>query len=110
MLAHRHCCATAGYRLLMADYSAWIGRTEAATDSLSAAALAGLAAMLDHDLRRWPPGEAPPIIPLAAFAPIRASSEIGADGHLKRGGFLPPIELPRRMWAGSRLMLFVPKS
>jgi 3-methylfumaryl-CoA hydratase len=28
-------------------------------------------------------------------------SEIGADGHVKRGGFLPPVPLPRRMWAGS---------
>jgi 3-methylfumaryl-CoA hydratase len=30
------------------------------------------------------------------------ASQIGTDGHPKRGGFLPPIELPRRMWAGSR--------
>ena len=28
--------------------------------------------------------------------------EIGADGHAKRGGFLPPVPLPRRMWAGSQ--------
>lgn len=35
------------------------------------------------------------------FLPMYPQSEIGADGHAKRGGFLPPVPLPRRMWAGS---------
>jgi 3-methylfumaryl-CoA hydratase len=35
-------------------------------------------------------------------------SEIGPDGHPKRGGFLPPVPLPRRMWAGSRLTFVQP--
>jgi 3-methylfumaryl-CoA hydratase len=30
-------------------------------------------------------------------------SEVGADGHPKRGGFLPPVPLPRRMWAGGEI-------
>ncbi len=33
---------------------------------------------------------------------MHRQSEIGADGHAKRGGFLPPVPLPRRMWAGSQ--------
>lgn len=39
---------------------------------------------------------------LAVFLPLHRQSEIGADGHAKRGGFLPPVALPRRMWAGSQ--------
>jgi 3-methylfumaryl-CoA hydratase len=35
-------------------------------------------------------------------------SEVGADGHPKRGGFLPPVPLPRRMWAGGRLTFHAP--
>jgi 3-methylfumaryl-CoA hydratase len=30
---------------------------------------------------------------------------IGPDGHPARGGFLPAVPLPRRMWAGGRLDL-----
>ena len=37
------------------------------------------------------------------FLPHAKQSEIGPDGHPKRGGFLPPVPLPRRMWAGGRL-------
>jgi 3-methylfumaryl-CoA hydratase len=37
------------------------------------------------------------------FLPHAKQSEIGPDGHAKRGGFLPPVPLPRRMWAGGRL-------
>jgi len=36
------------------------------------------------------------------FLPTHRQSEIGADGHAKRGSFLPPVPLPRRMWAGSQ--------
>lgn len=37
------------------------------------------------------------------FLPRPQQSEIGPDGHAKRGGLLPPVPLPRRMWAGGRL-------
>ena len=36
------------------------------------------------------------------FLPLHRQSDIGPDGHAKRGGFLPPVPLPRRMWAGSQ--------
>jgi 3-methylfumaryl-CoA hydratase len=36
------------------------------------------------------------------------SAQLGADGHPRRGGFLPPVPLPRRMWAGSRLEFIAP--
>jgi 3-methylfumaryl-CoA hydratase len=43
----------------------------------------------------------PPLWHWLYFLPIAQQSEIGPDGHPKRGGFLPPVPLPRRMWAGS---------
>jgi 3-methylfumaryl-CoA hydratase len=44
----------------------------------------------------------PPLAHWLYFLPQALQREIGADGHPKRGGFLPPVPLPRRMWAGSR--------
>ena len=35
------------------------------------------------------------------FLPLAQQSEIGPDGHPRRGGLLPPVPLPRRMGAGS---------
>ena len=42
------------------------------------------------------------------FLPLNRHSEIGHDGHAERGGFLPPVPLPRRMWAGSQLEFHTP--
>ena len=84
------------------DLSDWIGRAETVADTVTATPYAALCATLD-----WP-GERPPAgTPLPAlwhwlyFLPLARQSEIGPDGHAKRGGFLPPVPLPRRMWAGS---------
>jgi 3-methylfumaryl-CoA hydratase len=44
----------------------------------------------------------------AYFLEAAPSRELGVDGHPARGGFLPPVPLPRRMWAGSRLEFFAP--
>ena len=82
----------------------WVGRSEQRVDTVSAAPLAGLAATLDRADAEPLPGT--PIAPLAHwlfFLPVARQSEIGADGHAQRGGFLPPVALPRRMWAGGRL-------
>jgi 3-methylfumaryl-CoA hydratase len=87
----------------------WIGRAERRTDLVTAFPLAALAATLDLEPAVPAPGT--PIDPLRHwlyFLPIARRSEIGPDGHPKRGGFLPPIELPRRMWAGGRLEFLRP--
>ena len=82
----------------------WIGRTEQRTDLVTAAALAALAATLDRDDPEPLPGtDAPPAAHWLFFNPAARQSELGPDGHPKRGGFLPPVPLPRRMWAGARL-------
>lgn len=35
-----------------------------------------------------------------AFTPKAPMNQLSEDGHPARGDFLPPIDLPRRMWAG----------
>jgi 3-methylfumaryl-CoA hydratase len=82
----------------------WIGRTEQRDDTITAAPLAALAATLDRDDPSPASGSAvPPLWHWLYCLPIARQSELGADGHPRRGGFLPPVELPRRMWAGGRL-------
>ena len=50
----------------------------------------------------------PPLWHWLYFLPLHRQSEIGPDGHAKRGGFLPPVPLPRRMWAGSQFEFHAP--
>jgi 3-methylfumaryl-CoA hydratase len=86
----------------------WVGRTETHADEVTAAPIAALAATLDLErpYPHWYPqrGEAiPPLWHWLYFLPFHRQSELGPDGHAKRGGFLPPVDLPRRMWAGGRI-------
>jgi 3-methylfumaryl-CoA hydratase len=87
------------------DYSAWIGRAEESRDRVTSGPLDRLAATLDRaDPSAKEGGAVPPLGHWLFFLPDARQSEIGPDGHAKRGGFLPPVhELPRRMWAGSRI-------
>jgi 3-methylfumaryl-CoA hydratase len=82
----------------------WVGRTETQHDDLAATPLRGLAATLGRN--DPPPERGSPLPPLwhwLYFLPQHGAAEIGPDGHARRGGFLPPVPLPRRMWAGGRL-------
>jgi 3-methylfumaryl-CoA hydratase len=82
----------------------WIGRSETVDDVITPTPAAAMAATLDQDPARPPAGSAlPPLWHWLYFLPLPRQSDIGPDGHAKRGGFLPPVTLPRRMWAGSRL-------
>ena len=82
----------------------WIGRTEQRSDDVTAAPVAALSATLDRDDPAPLPGtDLPPLWHWLFFLPLARHGEIGPDGHPKRGGFLPPVPLPRRMWAGGRL-------
>jgi len=86
----------------------WIGRQERAADHAAPPPLAGLAALLDHAEPPWRAGEAPPLSHWLYFLPRARQSEIDIDGHPKRGGFLPPVDLPRRMFAGARFAFHAP--
>jgi len=91
-------------------WRSWTGRTEQRDDVVTAAPLAGWIAMLDR-ADDPAPGEGTALPPLAHwlyFLPQALQREIGADGHPRRGGFLPPVALPRRMWAGGRLAFHHP--
>lgn len=87
----------------------WIGRAEMLDDTATAAPVRALAATLDRDDA---PAQAGTLVPPAwhwlYFLPMARQSQIGSDGHPQRGGFLPPVPLPRRMWAGSRLEFLAP--
>ena len=86
-----------------ADLARWIGKTETVSDSVTATPYAALSATLDRAPERPPAGTAlPPLWHWLYFLPLYRQSEVGPDGHAKRGGFLPPVPLPRRMWAGSQ--------
>jgi 3-methylfumaryl-CoA hydratase len=87
----------------MSNLTDWIGRNETVHDTFYPTPVMALNATLDHPAAPVPTGTAlPPLWHWLYFLPMHAQSEIGADGHAKRGGFLPPVPLPRRMWAGSQ--------
>ncbi len=83
----------------------WVGRTEAREDVAAADRVKALAATFDLDKAPRPGEPLPPGWHWMFFntASAALARDIGADGHPKLGGFLPPIALPRRMWAGGRL-------
>jgi 3-methylfumaryl-CoA hydratase len=87
----------------------WRGRTESRSDEVTAAPIAALSATLDRDDPYPRLGDPlPPLWHWLYFLPIPRQSELGPDGHAKRGGFLPPVPLPRRMFAGDRVQFHRP--
>lgn len=86
------------------ELSKWIGRTETQHDQIGVAPVAALSATLNLEPDQLASGDAlPPLWHWLYFLPLSKLSEAGEDGHPQRGGFLPPVPLPRRMWAGGRL-------
>ncbi len=82
----------------------WVGRKEAHRDLATAWPLAALSATLDRDDPPLCEGDAiPEGWHWSYFLETALARELAHDGHPKRGGFLPPVTLPRRMWAGGRL-------
>jgi 3-methylfumaryl-CoA hydratase len=95
---------------LDADYlGQWIGNRETTGETISVEPLKRMRAMLDYTPKSMTDGEVvPPLWHWAYFInPVRAS-DLGRDGHAAQGEFMPPIPLPRRMWAGSQLKFNAP--
>jgi 3-methylfumaryl-CoA hydratase len=87
----------------------WVGRTEERTDLVTPTPITALAATLDRDsVDPQAASHIPSLWHWLYFTPLSRQSDIGPDGHAKRGGFLPPVPLPRRMWAGGRLAFLRP--
>src|SRR4051794_6693558 len=91
------------------QFREWVGRKDRRTDTITAWPVTALAATLDDAKVSSEPGR-----PLPQgwhwmfFLEAKPQSELGPDGHPRRGGFLPPVPLPRRMWAGGRLQWLAP--
>jgi 3-methylfumaryl-CoA hydratase len=92
-----------------ANLGAWIGRSETMCDTIGPTPVIALTATLDHPPAPVEHGSPlPPLWHWLYFLPMYPQSELGPDGHARRGGFLPPVPLPRRMWAGSQFEFRAP--
>jgi 3-methylfumaryl-CoA hydratase len=90
-------------------FADWVGRQERREETLAVEPAQAAQATLDLPGPPLRPGDAlPPLWHWFHFLPRVAGAEIGPDGHPRRGGFLPPVELPRRMFAGARLSFHQP--
>jgi 3-methylfumaryl-CoA hydratase len=77
----------------------WIGRSETVRDTVTAATAEALAATLNHEPREWVGGDTLPLLwHWTICTGAKRQSDLGPDGHAAKGGFLPPIDKPRRMW------------
>ena len=89
------------------EFAAWIGRVEEEVDAISPRQARGMAATLASGpcgADAFAEGDAlPPLWHWMGFAPVAPMDRLGSDGHPERGGFLPPVPLERRMWAGGRV-------
>lgn len=90
------------------EFDAWVGRVDEAEAAVSPAEARRLAATLDlapaeAEAASAPGAVLPPLWHWIAFLPVEPMAGLGPDGHPRRGAFLPPVPLERRMWAGGRL-------
>ena len=85
----------------LAEWRSWVGRHETNIQLLETESLRRFAAALgeDLDVERVQPS----LAHWAFFLPVVGPDGIGPDGHPKRGGFLPPVSLPRRMFAAAEM-------
>ncbi|SDR60162.1 3-methylfumaryl-CoA hydratase [Rhizobiales bacterium GAS191] len=86
-----------------AEFSDWVGRSELAEDVLTPRLASEFHATLSPHLAECGDGDAPLGSHWCLAPAIRPADELGPDGHPRRGGFLPPVPLPRRMWAGGEI-------
>jgi 3-methylfumaryl-CoA hydratase len=87
----------------------WIGRTTEASDIVTTQLTKGLRATLFQEIGEPVTGEiAPYTVHWCLAQPVFPHDQLGPDGHPTRGGFLPPVPLPRRMWAGGEIEFIDP--
>jgi 3-methylfumaryl-CoA hydratase len=91
------------------ELTGWIGRTQRATDQMTRQAALRTAALLDLPSEGLIDGAAVPQGWYALlFGALAPQSQLGPDGHPRKGDFLPPVSLPRRMFAGRRVAFHAP--
>ena len=91
------------------DFADWIGKSRGDEDEATAYPVQALAATLDLETPATSPGDAiPPAWHWLWFLATAPQASLGHDGAEARGEFLPPVELPRRMWAGGSFTFHQP--
>lgn len=89
--------------------ASWEGRTETRTERIGAAPACAMAALMDRSAPGFDDGDSLPAgWQWLYFLPLARQSELGPDGHPRRGGFLPPVPLERRMWASGSMRIESP--
>ncbi|MCX7283676.1 MAG: MaoC family dehydratase N-terminal domain-containing protein [Novosphingobium sp.] len=92
----------------MSEYADWIGRSQTVVDTLEPARSNALDLALGGE-GMLQAGDAMPLLHhWLYFWDVKPPHGLGSDGHPAKGGFLPPVPLPRRMWAGGRLRFHEP--
>jgi 3-methylfumaryl-CoA hydratase len=88
----------------------WVGKVRVDEDVIAARHAGLMAATVDHpDPEAICDGQPlPPLWHWIYFLEGRPPAELGRDGHPARGGFLPPVPLANRMWAGGRVVFLAP--
>jgi len=86
----------------------WIGTGETMSEELSPQLVARFNATIGCDAPTDAGAAAPLMIHFCLAQPVAALDSLGPDGHPARGGFLPPVPLPRRMWAGGEIEFKAP--
>ena len=86
----------------IANLRPWIGRQESVADTLASFQANALAATLDRDETYAAGDPLPPLWHWIYLHELARTSELADNGHGRLGGFMPPVPLPRRMWAGGR--------
>ncbi|TCR59426.1 MaoC family dehydratase N-terminal domain-containing protein [Bosea sp. BK604] len=92
----------------IAALSNWIGRSEDASDIVTKRLVQSFQASFAPNLAAHREGEAPLALHWCLAPPISPMSALGPDGHAAKGEFLPPVPLPRRMWAGGTIETLQP--
>ena len=87
----------------------WVGRSHAASDVIALQPVHALQATFDEAASPLKEGDPlPPLWHWLYFWEVTPTAELGEEGHTALGRFLPPVDLQRRMWAGSRLSFLRP--
>jgi 3-methylfumaryl-CoA hydratase len=92
----------------MSDWQQWIGKSSTSVAQLHAEQANHMAVILDRDPSFQAGDALPPAWHWLYFHELVKASDLGPDGHPKLGLIMPPVPLPRRMWAGGSLAFFAP--
>lgn len=90
------------------NYSDWINKSQSLEDTLLAQPARFMQATMGQAPTLTEGDSLPPLWHWLYFLEAEPIGKLGRDGHPLKGGFLPPIDLPRRMWAGGRFEFLAP--